>query len=156
MFAGEWWIAMYLPPGEMIVILISGMKEWVCTYHQIRWHLFWFPYFLSVSLVIFHFQWDDMTMYFLSREMMVFVIWSCDFAVAFECAMWNVFLPFFFVKFRISDIAHQMNLFLLLLLLCKISFDGPKLLDVTFCCFQVREFVMPNAVRWFYHRLSSW
>ena len=35
-------------------------------------------------------------------------------------------------KFRISIIAHQINWFLFLLLLCKFLFDGPKLLDVTF------------------------
>ena len=34
------------------------------------------------------------------------------------------------VMFRISIIAHQMNLFLFLLLLCKFLFDGPKLLEV--------------------------
>ena len=36
------------------------------------------------------------------------------------------------VMFRTSIIAHKMNWFLFLLLLCKFLFDGPKLLDVTF------------------------
>ena len=36
------------------------------------------------------------------------------------------------VMFRISIIAHQMNWFLFLLLLCKFPFDGPKLFKVIF------------------------
>ena len=36
------------------------------------------------------------------------------------------------VMFRISIIAHQMNWFLFLLLLCKFLSDGPKLLEVIF------------------------
>ena len=46
--------------------------------------------------------------------------------VLFEC---DYFSPID-VMFRISIIAHQMNLFLFLLLLCKFPFDGPKLLEV--------------------------
>ena len=34
------------------------------------------------------------------------------------------------VMFRIFHLAHQMNWFLFLLLLCKFLFDGPKLLEV--------------------------
>ena len=72
-----------------------------------------------------------MTIDFLTRKRMVLSeLKLCMFGiVAFvECCNVIIFshrchVPYF-------HLAHQMNLFLFLLLLCKFLFDGPKLLEV--------------------------
>ena len=90
MCAWEWWMTMYLPSGKMIVVLISFSP--------------------SLTIVTPFSWWEELTMYFLSRKMVVYLIWIVFLCWRLKCAMCSYFSHWCQVPY-ISAVTHQMNWF---------------------------------------------